>query len=379
MNPLFETKDFLLPPDVAHVCAGGETATLRSHIEAFDRYLRDKSAGASGREIQERVVLEARASVAAAWRVATECIGLVGNVAEGISMVMESIDWSSGDNVCVLAGEYPSVVMPFWFRGDEGVELRVSDGRTAVDLVKSVDYHTRIVAVSYVSYLSGERLDLNVLRRAADEVGAMLIVDFTQAAGYLPINAAAADFAFSACYKWMLGVTGTAVAFWNRERQPEWTPSSAGWYSLASGRRPEYTSGAGLKADANRFTRGNPSHASVYALSDAVSYLAAFDVHEVQRHVQGLTTELIRGLEDTGIRPSTPADPRLHGASVCIDTPFADQSVAELREHGVYAWGGRGRIRFSFHGYNSTADVDRILDVLPRIHRHPAANTTEHR
>ena len=49
----------------------------------------------------------------------------------------------------------------------------------------------------------------------ADSVGALLLVDFTQASGYLPIDASMADFAFSACYKWMLGITGVAVAFWN--------------------------------------------------------------------------------------------------------------------------------------------------------------------
>ena len=48
------------------------------------------------------------------------------------------------------------------------------------------------------------------------------VVDFTQAAGYLPIEASVADFAFSACYKWLLGVTGVAVAYWNRTRQPGW-------------------------------------------------------------------------------------------------------------------------------------------------------------
>ena len=47
------------------------------------------------------------------------------------------------------------------------------------------------------------------------------------AAGYLPLEASIADFAFSACYKWLLGVTGVAVAYWNRARQPGWSPASA--------------------------------------------------------------------------------------------------------------------------------------------------------
>ena len=35
-----------------------------------------------------------------------------------------------------------------------------------------------------------------------------------------------------------------------------------------------------------------------------------------------------------------------------------------LIRRGVWAWNGRGRIRFSFHGYNGSADVDRIMEAL---------------
>jgi cysteine desulfurase/selenocysteine lyase len=80
-------------------------------------------------------------------------------------------------------------------------------------------------------------VDLPALRRLADQVGAWLLVDFTQASGYLPIEASLADFAFSACYKWMLGIAGVAVAYWNRRRLPGWAPASAGWHSLAPGSR----------------------------------------------------------------------------------------------------------------------------------------------
>jgi selenocysteine lyase/cysteine desulfurase len=51
-----------------------------------------------------------------------------------------------------------------------------------------VDPNTRVIAVSYVSYLNGERFDLANLRAKANEVGPILVVDYTQAAGYLPID-----------------------------------------------------------------------------------------------------------------------------------------------------------------------------------------------
>jgi selenocysteine lyase/cysteine desulfurase len=35
-----------------------------------------------------------------------------------------------------------------------------------------------------------------------------------------------------------------------------------------------------------------------------------------------------------------------------------------MARRGVLAWNGQGRVRFSFHGYNSRRDVDRAIDAL---------------
>jgi selenocysteine lyase/cysteine desulfurase len=191
----------------------------------------------------------------------------------------------------------------------------------------------------------------------------LLVVDFTQAAGYLPLDASIADFAFSACYKWLLGVTGVAVAYWNRARQPGWAPASAGWYSFEPGSRT-YDNPPPLRNDALRFTRGNPAHASVYVLADALDYLAAWDVRDIQAHVQGMTTALLARLEALRIPVLTPADPARHGASVCVSSPRAQAIVEAMARRGVLTWNGLGRIRFSFHGYNSHRDVERAMAAL---------------
>ena len=35
-----------------------------------------------------------------------------------------------------------------------------------------------------------------------------------------------------------------------------------------------------------------------------------------------------------------------------------------MARRGVLAWNGQGRIRFSFHGYNSRRHVDQAIDAL---------------
>ncbi|MGE0415906.1 MAG: aminotransferase class V-fold PLP-dependent enzyme [Acetobacteraceae bacterium] len=367
-TPLFDPADFLLPDGVAHVCAGGETAPLRRHDAVMQRYLRDKASGMPGRSAQEAQIERARAGIARLWQVRPDEIGFVSNVAEGVSIVAESLDWRDGDNICIDTNEYPSVVAPFALRRNPRIDLRIAEGSAPDRLAAQVNARTRIIGVSCVSYLTGERFDLPAMRRLADSVGALLIVDYTQAAGYLPIEASVADFAFSASYKWLLGVTGTAAAYWNRARQPDWAPASAGWHSIAPGTNG-YGTTPGLRDDAMRFTRGNPAHVAVYVLAEALDYLAGFDMHDVQRHVQGLTTALLDRFAALQIPVMTPADPARHGASVCVASPHAQAMVDALQAHDVWAWNGHGRVRISFHGYNCMDDVERVATAMQAVWR----------
>lgn len=362
--PLFDPRDFRVPAGITHVCAGGETAFLHRHDAALARYAADKSRGTHGRHAQDAEVMRARSLVAAAWGVDRGDIGLVANVAEGMSMLVESLDWRPGDNIVVDPDEYPSLVAPVALQRHPHIAIRYARANDAAALAALVTERTRMIAVSHVSYLTGERYDLAALRRVADGVGALLVVDHTQAAGYLPIRPQLADFAFAATYKWLLGMTGTAIAYWNRARQPDWAPSTAGWHSIEDMGRPDYAGGLRLVPDAMRFARGNPAHGAVYVLAEALDYLAAHPPGAVAAHVQRLTTALLARLEAEGIPSTTPRDPVRHGASVCIACPGAAALTEALVRRGVWAWNGRGRIRFSFHGYNSMADVDRIMEAL---------------
>ncbi len=289
MQPLFDPADFRLPPGIAHVCAGGEAAALHAHDEALLRYVADKSRGMAGRDAQDAEIEAARTGIGQLWGVNHGDIGFVGNVAEGMSMLVESLDWHEGDSVAIDANEYPSVVAPIALRCGSAIALRQARGTEPTRLAACVDGRTRMIATSYVSYLTGERVDLHALRRLADSAGALLVVDFT---------------------------------------------------------------------------RGNPAHCPIYVLNSALSYLSRFDMRDVQSYVQTLTVALLDELDTAGIPAMTPPDPARHGASVCIASPRAQAVVAALRDRGVYAWGGQGRVRISFHGYNGMDDMARTATAL---------------
>ena len=361
MDPLFDPTEFRIPPAVVHFCAAGETPFLRRHDAAFAAYAEDKSNGSAGRSRQEARAASARDRAARLFGVAAGDIGFVSSVAEGVSMVVESIDWRPGDEVLVDPDEYPSVAAPL---AQRGVTLRFAPMLDPAAVEAALTARTRMIAVSAVSFLTAARYDLVALRAVADRAGALLVVDFTQGAGWMPIEAGIADFGFAATYKWVLGTTGTAIGFWNRARQPDWAPGTAGWHSIASMGRPDWSRPPALLPDAARFTRGNPAHLALYVLDGALDYLEQFGAPRIERHVQALTVGMLARLAEAGIPSTTPTDPCRHGASVCVESPQASAIVAGMEQRGVLAWNGRGRVRVSFHGYNGSDDMLRASDAL---------------
>lgn len=363
---LFDPQSFNLPPGVVHACIGSEAPFLRSISRQWDKFSQIKGRRAAAEFDAEYD--RARSLVSRLWNVEANDIGFPSNVAEGVSIVAESIDWRVDDNVCVDINEYPSVVGPF--ASNPKVALRLGRDNDLGRMRELVNERTRVIAVSYVSYLTGQRADLAALRTLADSVGALLIVDYTQGAGCLLIDPSVADFAFSGTYKWMLGVSGVAVAYWNRRRQPEWLPLSIGGRSIVDRAvQPDYTKPLPQRQDAIRFTRGTPAHPSVFALSAAGEYLLGFDMREIESHVASLSAAFIDRLREHDIPFTTPVASAERGATICIESGSTRAIVDELTRRGVLASHVRGRLRFGFHGYNNLGDVDRAASELQQIWR----------
>lgn len=377
-QPLFSLASFHPVPGITHVCTAGESLPLKAHNAALAKYMNDKAEGQRGREDQTQYLDDVRTLVSRAWKVNSKEVGFAPSVADGVSTIVESLDWKDGDNVCVHADEFPSLVGPFALRSQQHQrkselctrkcpEMRYYNSSNLKDMVND---KTRLIAVSYVSYFDGTRVDLSFYRQLADSVGAILVVDYTQAAGYATIDASIADFAFSACYKWLLGTTGAAIAYWNHQRMPDWEPTTGGWHSLSLGWvRPQWELDLKIRNDAMCFSRGNPAHLSIYILREALEYLNQWDASDIEKHVQTLTTTLLERLRREGIPSSTPIEKARHGASVTIHCAGASDIVGEMSKAGVYAWNGLGRVRFSFHGYNCIKDVDRVMKIFPALWR----------
>lgn len=354
----------------AHLCTGGEAPWLRSHDAACQRFGALKSGGMAGREEVFRLYARAKAGVARRLGVTAERVAFLGSSSEGVNQAVAAIDWRPGDNAVVADLEYPSLVYPVARLARREVEVRVV--KTAqhylhLDAVAAVmSPRTRLVLVSEVSFLTGQRLDVARLAALARRHGARLLVDATHALGVAPVDGTVPDFLVSSCYKWLLATHGVAVFACDPARVGDLEPATIGWHSVGYRGGPSDPLTIRLLPDAARFEPGNPALLPVAVLDNALATTEPLDIRAVLDHALALGDELIAGLRRRGYEVLTPASRAERAGNVCFVVPEAPALARRLAERGVHVWGSEGRIRVSAHLYNDGADVQAFFDALDR-------------
>jgi len=368
IQPLIDPREFAGIETVTHLCAGGEAPILRAGLTAIERFAADKSCGMPGRERMFRTYDETKQHLSWLLNRPPGDIALLGSASEGINLVARAIDWKPGDNIVVADAEFPSLIYP-WTQGiSRGAELRALPTRSGLielsDLRAAVDKRTRVVAISQVSYLTGQRISLPAVADIAWQVGARLVVDATHALGVVPVDANYCDFLVSSCYKWLLAGHGLGVFVWNRSRVPELKPASLGWHSIIPSSGPATPLLVNLRPDADRLEAGNPAFPSIYLLHASLTRLAEIPERVLLKHVIDLGTVVLDGLRAHGLDVVTPFPAEQRAGNLCFRVPDAEAIAEQFGAHGVVLWGSDGRVRVSVHAYNGSRDVDRLLELL---------------
>jgi selenocysteine lyase/cysteine desulfurase len=175
-----------------------------------------------------------------------------------------------------------------------------------------------------------------------------VVLDATQALGWLPLRLEWADAVVCAGYKWLLSPRGAA---WLAVRpELELVPVHAGWYA---GENP-WTSVYGLPLRLAGGARGldsSPVWLAHTGAAAALPWLADLDTAAVRAHCAGLADTVRKGL---GMPPTG-------SAIVAVHRPDAAEILAAA---GVVSSVRAGAVRLAFHLYNTDDDAARVLDAL---------------
>ena len=160
-----------------------------------------------------------RKNAAALMNCPPEQLAIMSSAGEMLSQLPYLFNVPAGSKFLSVSTDFPAITRP-WIAYAEthDIALQFVDEQVGVDLtdtlIEAIDESTAVVAVSYVQFSTGTRSDVYRLREATRKVGAYLVVDVTQAAGAVPIDAKGweADIVVSSGYKWLGGQGGIGLA-----------------------------------------------------------------------------------------------------------------------------------------------------------------------
>jgi selenocysteine lyase/cysteine desulfurase len=220
----------------------------------------------------------------------------------------------------------------------------------AATLADAIDPDTDVVVFSAVQMATGEVADLDALLAAAEEHHVLTIVDATQAVGWLPLDASRFDVVVVAGYKWLLTLRGTAYMALRPAVLENLIPTSAGWYA---GEVPfETYFGPPLRlAESARRLDTSPAWHSWIVAAQSLAVLEHVGIEAISRHDVELANRFREGL---GLEPSNSA----------IAYCDVENAAEKLARADIRAAVRGGRLRTSWHVYNTNADVDRTLEAL---------------
>lgn len=308
-------------------------------------------------------------------------VAFVGNTSEALSIVASGLDWRTGDNVVAPAPEFPSNAYPWMALEAFGVEHRRvperPDGTVAVDdLLARVDGRTRALAVSWVQYSTGFRIDLAALAEACRERDVLLVVDAIQGLGGIAFDAVAfgVDVVAAAAHKWLLGPEGVALLHVSDRVVDRLRSRRHGWRSVAD---PfEWVDLDPTPAEgALRFEAGTLNALGIVALGASLDLLLDLGPRRVEERILALAGRLADGLEARGFTLAAPRSAASPGAPspasgiVAATRESTDPAalVDGLEERGVVVSHRAGRLRVAPHVYTSEEDVERFLAGLDEL------------
>ncbi|HVS01602.1 MAG TPA: aminotransferase class V-fold PLP-dependent enzyme [Thermoanaerobaculia bacterium] len=302
----------------------------------------------------------------------THEIAFVPNTSTGLSIVAQGLEWRAGDNVVGAMCEFPSNVYPWMALGAREVEYRQvpeRDGRIDLDeLLSRVDGRTRVLALSWVQYASGYRLDLEQLGRWCREQGVLFVVDAIQGLGALrlAVERDFVDVVAAGAHKWLLGPEGIGLLYVSDRVVNRIRPPLLGWRSMR--RKFEWTTFDLTPAEgAPRHEPGTLNAYGIAALGESLHLLLELGAEAVERRVLTLAEQVASGLAERGFELSSPQweGERSGIVAACHPEIAADELAERLLRAKVVVAQRAGRLRVSPHVYNDEEDLGRLFAALP--------------
>lgn len=319
-----------------------------------------------------------RAALGRLVNVAADEIILANSASYGLHLVANAYPWQAGDEVLVMAGDFPSDILAWTLlEKRHGVVVRRIRPQGVVveadELAAAITPRTRLFCTTWVHSFSGYAIDVDALGSVCRAHGVVFMANASQAAGARQVDLARApvDALTSVGHKWLCGPYGSGFCWIHPALRARLAPTKAYWLAMLTA--------ADLEGDLDdvALPDGVPAHGydvfatanffNFMALTAAVELLLDIGIEAVRDHDQALVTRLLDGIDRARFDVLSPERGERRSTLVFLSHTEPDRNAEIVRQagaQGVFATCRNGRIRVSPHLYNSDADIDRTLTAL---------------
>ena len=306
-------------------------------------------------------------------------ISIQQNTTEGINLVLFGLGLRPGDEIITASGEHSSVIVPAYYareRYGAGLRIvRVSGTDSQADIVARFEEQAtpalRLIALSHVSYSTGQVFPVRELAALAHERGAFLLLDAAQSVGQMPINVRELECDFIAFpgHKWLLGPAATGALYVRRELIAGLEPGKVSHHAAAFYNFKDRFETKGDTID--KFELTTVSVPLLDGLNAAIDYTTRIGFEAISARTVELARYATKLLTDVpGIRMISPPQPENVSTGI-VSFALGNVSPAVLTAH---LWESERVVartvpdasctRLCFHVFNTESEVGTVAAIV---------------
>ena len=315
------------------------------------------------------------------------------NASESLNLVANMLGWADepyrvgpDSEIVITEMEHHSNIVPWQLLAQRtGAKLKwfglTDDGRLDLSNIDEViTERTKVVSFVLVSNILGTVNPVEAIVRRAQDVGALVVIDASQAAPHmvLDVQALEADFVAFTGHK-MLAPTGIGV-LWGRQELLEDLPPFLGGGEMIE---TVSMSSSTYAPAPHKFEAGTPPISQAIGLGAAIDYLTAVGMDAIAAHEHRITEyalERLREVPELKIIGPPTAESRGAAISFTLGDIHPHDVGQVLDEQGIAVrvghhcarpvclrYGIPATTRASFYLYSTEAEVDSLIEGLHHV------------
>ena len=310
------------------------------------------------------------------------------NTTTAINIIANGFPFEKNDNIIISNIEHHSNFLP-WINLEKNNKINVKIAKadengvinpsTIEDLI---DKNTKLIAISHISNSIGSYQDIKEISKIIHEYeDKYLLIDVAQSIGHnkIDVKDINADFIAAPGHKGLLGPTGTGFLYMKEEIGKSIKPRNLGGGTITNLNNKEFN----LDEVPYRFEGGTQNISGIIGLGKAIDYIENIKISNIENHCKRLTKDLYEGLKDINdiILYGNPENIRsivsfnIKGANPYDVSKILDETADVYLRSGFlcaipslnHMNAKEGVVRASFHIYNNSDDIEKLVDNVKEI------------